>query len=134
MANPVDLRCPVCGGAVGGFPPDHTCAGVRCLSCDWVGAVTSNPNRPSLDRTKYSVYVEWVGQDRNRVAAKVGNALCIGAKAARELLDEGHPVRPGADAHEVRRLYGMFRDLGLGVRVEPDFPWAWEPSSAELGN
>jgi hypothetical protein len=128
-----DLRCPVCGGPLGEFPADHTCTGVRCLSCDRVWAVTTNPNHPTLDRTPYSVWVEWAGQDRNRVAAVVGNALCIGARAARELLDAGHPVRDGADVHEVRRLHQLFAELGLGIRVEPVFPWGWEPSPAELG-
>jgi hypothetical protein len=79
------------------------------------------------------VWIEWAGQDRNRVAAKVGNALCIGAKVARTLLDEGRPVRVWANVHEVRRLHGLFAGLGLGIRVEPAFPWGWEPSPAELG-
>jgi hypothetical protein len=95
--------------------------------------VTTNPNHPAFDRTPYSVWVESDGHDRNRVAAKVGNAMCIGARVARDLLDEGRPVRVGADVHEVRTLYRLFRDLGLGIRIEPTFPWAWEPSPAELG-
>ena len=132
-ADTPELRCPACGGPLGGFPPDHTCAGVRCLSCDWVGAVTTNPNHPAFDRTPYSVWVEWAGQDRNRVVARVGNALCIAARAARELLDAGRPVRAGADVHEVRRLHRLFAGLGLNIRVEPEFPWGWEPSPAELG-
>lgn len=131
--NPQELRCPVCGGPLGGLPPDHTCTGVLCLSCDWVGAVTTNPNHPTFDRTPYSVWVEWDGHDHNQVAAKVGNAMGIGARVARVLLDEGRPVRTGADVHEVRRLYRLFRDLGLGIRIEPTFPWGWEPSPAERG-
>jgi hypothetical protein len=95
--------------------------------------VTTNPNHPAFDRTPYSVWVEWVGQDRNRVAAKVGNAVGIGASAARDLLDDGRPVRAGADVREVRRLHRLFAGLGLGIRVEPPFPWGWEPSPAEHG-
>lgn len=131
--NLLELRCPACGGRLGGFPPDHSCAGVRCLSCDWVGLVTTNPNHPAFDQTLYSVWVEWAGQDRNRVAAKVGNTMGIGARAARELLDRGHPIRSGANVNEVRRLYRLFRGLGLDIRVEPAFPWGWEPIPAELG-
>lgn len=131
--NLLAFRCPACGGAIGGFPPDHTCAGARCLSCDWVNAVTTNPNHPLFDRTPYSVWVEWAGLDRNWVAVKVGNAMCFGARVARDLLDTGHPIRVGANVQEVRRLRQVFTDLGLSVRVEPAFPWAWEPSAAELG-
>jgi hypothetical protein len=131
--NLLEFRCPACGGPLGGFPPDHSCAGVRCLNCEWVGAVTTNPNHPAFDRTPYSVWIEWAGQDRNRVAAKVGNALCIGARAARELLNAGRPVYVGAYVHDVRRLYRLFAGLGLASRVDPAFPWGWEPSAAERG-
>jgi hypothetical protein len=127
-------RCPVCGGRISGFPPDHPCAGVLCLDCDWVGAVTTNPRHPVFDPTPYAVYVEWSGQDRLRVFAKVGTAMCFGAKTARELLEDGRPVRTGANVNEVRRLFRVFRDLGLSIRVEPKFPWGWEPSPAERGD
>jgi hypothetical protein len=50
------------------------------------------------------VWVEWAGQDRNRVAAKVSSAMCIGARTARELLEAGRPARTGVDIHEVRSL------------------------------
>jgi len=132
-AKVLERRCPACGGPLGGFPADYTCAGVRCLSCDWIGAVTTNPNHPSFDHTPYSVWVECGRNDRKRVIAKVGNAMCIGVKAARALIEGGCPVRIDANVNEVRRLYHLFRSLGLRIRVEPEFPWGWEPSPAEKG-
>lgn len=33
--EPSDLRCPACGGALGGFGPEDACMGVRCRACDW---------------------------------------------------------------------------------------------------
>jgi hypothetical protein len=120
------FRCPKCGGELGGFPPDDACAGIRCLSCDYVGAVTTNPNRPSFDRTPYDVWVDAGTKDRLSVIAAVGNALCIGVAAARQLLDAGSPVARGVQALEVQRLARLFRGLGLGIRVSPEFPWPLE--------
>ncbi|AWM37569.1 hypothetical protein GobsT_44440 [Gemmata obscuriglobus] len=116
-------RCPACGGRLGGFAPDDTVTGIRCTVCDWVGAVTTNHNRPTFDHTPYDVWVEWAGHDRGRIIAAVGNALCIGVKAARELLDAGSPVARGVQALEVRRLSEMFRGLGLCIRVSPEYRW-----------
>src|SRR4051794_16517597 len=115
LTNLPDLRCPKCGGELGGFPPDHTCAGVRCLSCDYVGAVTTNQNRPEFDRTQYDVWVDAGTKDRLSVIAAVGNALCIGVVAARQLLDAGTPVARGVQALEVERQAKLFRGLGLGI-------------------
>jgi len=129
--NLLELRCPACGGPLGGFGPEDTCIGIRCVSCDYVGAVTTNPNRPTFDQTPYSVWVEWAGHDRGRVIAAVGNALCIGVKAARELLDNGRPVRVGVQALEVQGLHRLFCCLGLGIRVEPGFRWRLDVDPAE---
>ena len=85
-----DLRCPACGGLICGFSPEDSCAGVRCLACGW-GVVTTNTEHPHFqmarDETPYDVWVESSGHDRRRVISAVGNALCIGVKAARELID-----------------------------------------------
>ena len=80
------FRCPKCGGELGGFPPDDACIGIRCLSCDYVGAVTTNPNRPSFDRTPYDVWVDAGTKDRLSVIAagwRGGEMLSRPAKPAR---------------------------------------------------
>ncbi len=122
-ANEPELRCANCGGELGGFGPDDTCAGSRCLSCDYVGAVTTNPNHPAIDETPYTVWVEWEGQDRLRAIAKIANTLCIGIKVARELVDSHSPARVGIRAVQVKKLYRQFKDQGLRIRVEPEPPW-----------
>jgi len=121
--HPVDAQCPICGGPLGGFPPEDTCTGVRCLRCDYVGAVTTNPNRPVFDNVAYSIWIESDSTDRLQVYARVGNALGIGARAARSLLDAGRPVRTELQALEVKRWYHVFRELGFRIRIEPEFPW-----------
>jgi hypothetical protein len=120
------IRCPKCGGELGGFPPDHTCAGIRCLSCDYVSAVTTNQNVPPFDRTPYDVWVDAGTKDRMSIIAAVGNALCIGVAAARQLIDAGSPVAKGIQALEVQRLAKLFRGLGLGIRIRPEFRWPLE--------
>jgi len=120
-----DLRCPKCGGQLGGFPQDDACAGIRCLSCDYA-VVTTNHNRPSFDPTPYDVWVDVGATDRLSVIAAVANALCIGVVAARQMLDAGSPVARGVNASEVQRLARLFRGLGLGVRVSPPFRWPLE--------
>jgi hypothetical protein len=42
------LRCALCGGSLGGFPPDHTCTGLQCMTCDLVEAVTTKPEPPGV--------------------------------------------------------------------------------------
>jgi hypothetical protein len=128
--NLTELNCPACGGPLRGFDPEDSCTGFRCLHCDYA-VVTTNPNTPTFDPMPYSVWVEWDGHDRRRVIAGVGNALCIGAKAARELIDNARPVRVGVQALEVQRLYRLFCDLGLRIRVEPEFPWRLAPANQE---
>jgi hypothetical protein len=125
-ANLLEFRCPLCGGPLDGFDPEDTCIGVRCLKCEYIGAVATNPNQPCFDATPYSVWVLSQGRDQLRVAVAVGVALGISAKAALQLIEADQPVRGGVQATEVQRLYGVFHDLGLGIRVEPDFPWRLE--------
>jgi len=121
-----DLRCPGCGGPTCGFGPEEICAGLRCLACGW-GMVTTNGDHPyfqmARDETPYDVWVEWAGHDRLRVIALVGNALCTGAKATRELIDRNEPIARGVDALEVQHLYSKMRAIGLDIRVNPRFPW-----------
>ena len=118
-----ELRCPNCGAELGGFGPDDTCAGLRCLSCEYVGAVTTNPNHPALDQTSYTVWVDWAGHDRLRAIAQVANTLCIDVKVARDLIDTQSPVRVGIRAMQVKKLSRMFKEQGLSIRVEPKPLW-----------
>jgi ribosomal protein L7/L12 len=75
------------------------------------------------DETPYDVWIEWAGRDRLRAIAAVGNALCIGAKAARESIDRGQPIASGVQALEVQRLHSKIEAIGLGIRVQPEFRW-----------
>jgi hypothetical protein len=121
-----EFRCPGCGGPVGGFDPEDTCMGIRCLACDWA-VVTTNSRHPHFqmasDETLYGVWVEWGGDERLRVIAAVGNALFIEVKAARELIDRRLPIASGVQALEVQRLYSKIKGIGLSIRVHPEFRW-----------
>ena len=120
-----NFRCPACNGSLSGFPPDDTCMGLRCPACGWA-VVTTNPNHPAFDPTLYDMWVEGGEQDRRKTIAAVGNALCIGVKAARELLDAGRPLASGVKANEVQRLYALLRAAGISVRLRPEFRWRSE--------
>jgi hypothetical protein len=126
MVLPWDLRCPGCGGPLSGFDPEDTCMGVRCLACGYA-IVATNTNHPRFqmarDETPYDVWVEWAGRDRLRVIAAVGNALCIGVKAARELIDQQLPIASDVQALEVQRLHSKMKSIGLGLRVQPEYRW-----------
>ncbi len=87
--------------------------------------------RSASNQTPYSVWVEWAGHDPGRVSAAVGNPVCIGVRAAWELLDHGRPVRVGVQALDVQRLHRLFHGLGLGIRVEPEFRWRLDADPAE---
>jgi hypothetical protein len=119
-----DLRCPACGGPLGGFPPESLCAGIRCLSCNWAQVTTNpNPRLASHDRTAYDVWIEFAPHERVKAIAAAANATYVGVAAAREVVDAAAPVARGLQALEVRRLVGELRRSGFGVRIRPEFPW-----------
>ncbi len=130
-ARTLDLPCPNCGSPLTDFDPEDACIGTRCLRCGYIGAVSTNTNGPGFDPTPYTVWVEWDGIDRRRVIASVGNALCVGVKAARGLIDNRLPVKCGVQALDVQGLYRLFRRMGLNIRVEPAFPWRLEETPGQ---
>jgi hypothetical protein len=97
-----------------------------------VGAVTINRNRPSLDPTPYSIWVdiEAEGKERLRAIAKAGVLLGIGVQVVRNLIENSKPVRFGVSAQEVQRLYRLFKQRGLKIRISPEFPWRLDLDTA----
>lgn len=108
------------------FPPEHISAGIRCASCDYVGPVTGNPNRPEFDRTPYSVWVELDGTNLARAIAAVGRITGLGITESRALIEAGQPFRMEADALEVRHLHKELAGRELHLRTEPHSPWRLE--------
>jgi ribosomal protein L7/L12 len=80
----------------------------------------------AADQTAYDIWVEWAEGARKQAIVAVGNVLNIGVKAARDFLDQGAAVARAVRAAEVMQLNARFRALGLGIRVEPAFPWRLE--------
>ena len=119
--DPTEPRCPGCGAGLAGFS-DETCTGARCPSCGFA-VVTTNPNRPSFDPTRYDVWIHGGTKDRPAIIVSLANALCIGVVNARAILDTGAPIAQSVSAVEVERLARILHDHGLALRITPPFPW-----------
>ena len=89
----------------------------------------STPPRPDSERAQDDARLYDVRlivpptKDRKAAIAGAGNALGIGAVAARELIDSGRVLAELVDAREVIRLGKLLRAAGLDIRVEPFFRW-----------
>ena len=119
-------RCPKCGGELGGFPEDSLTAGIRCLNCDCVMLVTTNPNPklPEFDKTDYDLFILWSDEQRHRVIAAAANILFIGVRTARDRIDSGDPVARAINAVRVKKLARDFSESGFSIRTNPEFPWS----------
>jgi len=84
----------------------------------------SDDERAQDDARLYDVWlVVPAAKDRKSAIAGAGNALGIGAVAARDLIDSGRILAELVDAREVIRLGKLLRAVGLDIRVEPPFRW-----------
>lgn len=122
------IWCSSCGNSLGKFSIGDFSARICCSECSFVGEVSTMPlDRAALDAIVYDVWVEWSGQDRLQTIAAVGNALDLGVKIARNLIDESLPIARSIQAKEVQRLSQVLRNLGLSIRTDPIFRWSLEP-------
>jgi hypothetical protein len=71
----------------------------------------------------YDAWVVWKGRDRKRTIGRLANAFQMGARRARALIDDARPILTQARGPVVATLRTKLRELGLGLRTEPEYQW-----------
>jgi ribosomal protein L7/L12 len=71
------------------------------------------------DASRYDLWIDGDGQDRDYVNRTVGALLGLDPTRARKLVDSHAPLLRGVRRAEADHLQARFSDFGLKIRVEP---------------
>jgi hypothetical protein len=86
--------------------------------------------KSTANASRFTVWVESSDPAPDRVVTVAAILMGLDKRAARRFIESGAPVRKKASPREVRRESRRFAHWGVGIRVEPKFPWPLYSKSA----
>ena len=76
----------------------------------------------AIDPNRYTVWIDWQPDNRNRVLVRLARVLGTGLPGATEFLDNETALATNATALEVGEIAAPYVAAGLTLRAEPPFP------------
>lgn len=123
MTNPtINSVCPQCGSAIE-LRREGSTQGMFCTRCEWSVVTTVLPDI-LRDTSTYTVKVTQGDFRDDRHLKAVAQLAGVNMLASRKLLQQsgGFVVATGS-AREIAAARDELVSVGLGVSIEPPFPW-----------